>query len=105
MILQIDAIQPRTHLKSGCPKNVPGIFYFHPEKSGRTNFRPELFWIFQISTGKFLGFSTFAPTFFVISNFRPEIFLVFKISRQKKSTGFLIPVPGWHCRIYDGYVS
>jgi len=69
-------------------QKFPDIFSFHPKKSGRTNFRPELFWIFQISTGKFLGFSTFAPTFFAISNFRPEIFLVFKISRQKKVRDF-----------------
>jgi len=66
---------------------------FRPEKSGRTNFRPEVLWVFQISTGKFLGFSNFAPTFFRFFNFQPEIFLVFEISRQKKS-GFSGPGAG-----------
>ena len=36
----------------------------------------------KISTGNFLGFSTFAPTFFGIFNFRPENFWDFKISSR-----------------------
>jgi len=38
----------------------------------------------QISTGKILGFPTFATGFFSFFNFRPEIFPVFQISNRKK---------------------
>jgi hypothetical protein len=57
---------------------------FCPEKSGHTNFRPELFWIFQLSNQKKSGRKTFTPKFFTIFNFRTKIFPVFKISRPKK---------------------
>jgi hypothetical protein len=39
---------------------------------GRFRILPELFLVFQISTGTFLKFPTFAPTFFSFFNFRPE---------------------------------
>jgi hypothetical protein len=45
---------------------------------------PELFPDFKISTGKILGFSNFAPTFFGPANFRPEIFWDFQLSNRKK---------------------
>jgi hypothetical protein len=60
-----------------------GNFDFRPEKYGRMNFRPEFFWVFKISTGKFLGFSTFDR-----KNFR-----FFKFRGQKKS-GFSDPGAG-----------
>jgi hypothetical protein len=62
----------------------PGNLDFRPEKFGRTNFRPEFFWIFQISNRKKLGRKTFSPNFFAIFNFRTKNFPVFKISRPKK---------------------
>jgi len=49
-----------------------GNFHFRPEKSGRTNFRPAFFWIFKISTGNFLRFSTFAAKFFRQKKFRGQ---------------------------------
>jgi len=68
-----------------CPfQNFSGNFVFRPEKSGRTNFRPEFFWNFQISNQKKYGRRNFSPIFFTIFNFRPENFLVFKISSRKK---------------------
>jgi len=74
---------------------------FHPKKSGRTNFRPELFWIFKISTGKFLGFSTFAPTFFGFFNFRGKNFPAKRFSRPKK-----VGVSGFHGqRSRDGFTT
>jgi hypothetical protein len=69
-------------------QKFPGILNFCPEKSGRADFRPELFWVFKISTGKFLGFSNFTPPFFGFFNFRPEKFPVFQISRPKKVREF-----------------
>ena len=82
-----------------------GNLDFLPKKSGRTNFRPELFWIFQISTGKFLGFSNFAPTFFRFFNFQPEIFFGFRNFAAEKSPGFPVLVPGPCRRIHDGDAS
>jgi hypothetical protein len=52
---------------------------------------PELFSDFKISTGKFLGFSTFAPKIFGPANFRPEFFLNFQISNRKKFPKTQIP--------------
>jgi len=45
----------------------------------------------KISTGKILGFSTFAPNFFGPANFRPEFFWDFQISNRKKFTENPIP--------------
>jgi hypothetical protein len=45
----------------------------------------------KISTGKILGFSTFAPIFFGPANFRPEFFWDFKISNRKKFPKTHIP--------------
>jgi hypothetical protein len=81
-------VRPRIHLELGCIQNFFSNLDFRPKKSGCTNFRPELFLVFKISTGKFLGFSTFAPTFFEFFNFQPEFFLAFEISRPKKSFVF-----------------
>jgi hypothetical protein len=52
---------------------------------------PELFPVFKISTGKFLGFSTFAPKFFGPANFRPEFFWDFQLSNRKKFPETHIP--------------
>ncbi|WP_292370387.1 hypothetical protein [Methanoregula sp. UBA64] len=87
------------------PQNFSGNFLFRPEKSGRTNFRPEIFWIFQISNRKKSGRRNFSPNFFSFFNFQPENFLVFQLSRPKKVRVFLIPVPGPYCWIYAGEVS
>jgi len=50
------------------------------------------FWIYSqnvsavhISTGKILGFPTFATGFFSFFNFRPEIFPVFTFRTEKNS--------------------
>jgi hypothetical protein len=56
----------------------PGKFF------GTFRILPELFPVLKISTGKFLGFSTFAPKIFGPANFRPEFFLNFQISNRKK---------------------
>jgi len=69
----------------------PGKFF------GTFRILPELFPDFKISTGNFLGFSTFAPTFFKIFNFRPEIFWDFQLSNRKKFPE--IRIPGDHVPI------
>lgn len=61
-----------------------GKLDFRPEKYGRMNFRPELFWFFQVSNRKKLGRKTFKPNFFAIFNFRAKNFPAKKISRPKK---------------------
>jgi len=65
-------------------QKFPGIFYFRPEKYGRTDFRPDFFWILKFSNRKKIGRRNFKPKFFAISNFRQEFFLVFEISRPEK---------------------
>jgi len=61
-----------------------GNFYFRPEKYGRTDFRPELFWIFQFSNRKKCGRKNLIPKIFPVSNFRTRIFPVREISRPEK---------------------
>jgi len=61
---------------------------------GFSNFQTKKKLAGEISIQNFLRFPTFAPKIF-----RPGKF------RGKKSTGSLIPVPGPHCRIYDGEAS
>ena len=70
--------------RSLSPYFFSGILDFCPEKSGRTDFRPKIFWNFQISNRKKIDRKTFAPKIFRIFNFRPENFLVFQLSRPKK---------------------
>jgi len=55
-----------------CSQNFSGNFHFRPEKSGHTNFRPEFFWIFQISIQTFLQFPTFAAKIFRQKEFRGQ---------------------------------
>jgi len=74
----------------------PGRDLFRHQPDQRNFFRifwilPELFPDFKISTGKFLGFSTFNPKFFGPANFRPEFFLNFQISNRKKFPENQIP--------------
>ncbi|MFA6361907.1 hypothetical protein [Methanoregula sp.] len=81
---------------AGCPGLHPirirllqkfsGNLDFCPEKYGRTNFRPEFFWIFQISNRKKSGRKNFTPNFFVIFNFRAENFWPKKISNRAGGT-------------------
>jgi hypothetical protein len=61
-----------------CPGCDPGKFF------GTFRILPELFSVFKISTGKFLGFSTFAPKIFGPANFRPDFFWNFQLSNRKK---------------------
>lgn len=56
--------------KSSWSRIFFGISNFHPKKFGCTDFRPELFWIFQFSNRKKYGRRNFAPTFFTIFKFR-----------------------------------
>jgi len=58
-----------------------GNFYFRPEKSGRSNFRPEFFFYF----------SDFNPNFFAIFNFRGKNFPAKRISRPER-----VRVSGYH---------
>jgi len=62
----------------------PGNFNFHPGKSGRTNFRPEFFWIFQIPNRKNYGRRNFNPKIFTFFNFRAINFPEKRISRPEK---------------------
>jgi len=48
---------------------ISGIPDFNPKISGLTNFRAGFFWILQLLTGKFSGFSHFKP-----KKIRPEKF-------------------------------
>ena len=75
----------------------PAVRFFSGNRPANTHFiwifwiLPELFPVFKISTGNFLKFSTFAPTFFSFFNFRPEIFYDFQISNRKKIPKTQIP--------------
>ena len=57
---------------------------FKPKKIRPEKFQSKIFYDFQLSTGKFSGFSNFAA---------------------KKSPDFPVPVPGPCCRIHDGDAS
>jgi hypothetical protein len=57
-------------LESARSQNFSGNLDFRPEKFGSTNFRPDFFWIFQISNRKKPGRKNLTPTFFTIFNFR-----------------------------------
>jgi|GEM_PF-7110871 hypothetical protein len=58
---------------------------------GHFRILPELFSVFYISTGKNLGFLTFAPKIFGPGNFRPEFFWIFQLSNRKKFPETQIP--------------
>jgi len=51
---------------------------------GGSGFCRNFFWVFKISTGKILGFLTFAPKFLAPGNFQPEFFWDFQLSSRKK---------------------
>ena len=73
-ILQCGIALNFSRMKSVLFPKFSGILVFLSEKSGRTNFRSKLFWIFQISNRKKYG----------RKNFESKIFSVFQISRPEK---------------------
>ena len=60
------------HAPGVFPGNFFGIFGFVPKIFGPYRFRPENFWIFQLSRQLFLFFSTFDRKFFRIFKFLTE---------------------------------
>jgi hypothetical protein len=91
-----------------CPwrfQNLSGNFLFRPKKSGRTNFRPEFFWNFQISNQKKSGRRNFSPTFFSFFLLSTGNFFGFSTFAAKKSPGFMISGSRQPAVIHDGNAS
>ena len=61
-----------------------GKLDLRPEKYGRMNFRPELFWFFQVSNRKKLAGKLSSQIFLRFSTFVPKIFRQKKFHGQKK---------------------
>jgi hypothetical protein len=89
--------------------------HFHPKIFRQNRFYFGKFRACELSSGTFLDFSNFKPEKTWPEKFQSNFFYDFQLSRQnfsgpekftaKKSTQFLILVPGPYYRIYDGEVS
>jgi len=59
-----DKTYHNTSLGIWLSQSFSGNVDFHPKKFGRTTFRPEFFWIFQISNRKKSDRKIFSPKIF-----------------------------------------